>query len=902
MTENARRLEAAVVTTLTITSLPTEQDIISLATQLRSLPMYSVSEEEFGAVIGKLKESLRIDMGLGSRVVEEHAPWLQARKADIDPFYWSRYGFYLKQHGMAPRVVTALDRVTDDILDLLGNPSDTAGWPRRGLVMGDVQSGKTSNYTGLICKAADAGYRLVILLTGTLESLRRQTQGRLDSGFVGLDSAGVVTRSQQRREVGVGLINATRAAGVFTSTAADFRVAMVNQLGFRLDAISEPVLLVVKKNKKILENLTAWLVTYNANQGGTIDAPMLLIDDEADNASVNTNPERATAVNAAIRRLLQIFPRSSYVGFTATPFANVFINPDTKEDMLGDDLFPRDFIYALEAPTNYVGADLLFGDDSPLDALRPIMDADSFFPSRHRSDLRISGLPESLMEALRTFLVVNAIIDTRQNVPLHRSMLVNVSHYTAVQNQVRDELDLLLKGMQQDIRNYSGLPPAEAERNSTIASLRRTWEREFSNSGVSWERVLGYLNQAVQPVEVRAVNQRTGAASLDYTLYKDNGLRVVAVGGNSLSRGLTLEGLCVSYFYRNTQMYDTLLQMGRWFGYREGYIDLFRIWMSEEAISWYGHISDASEELRREIRWMQSARLKPIDFGLKVRAHPESLLITARNKMRHSQAVTRVISVSNDLIETTRLYSDENRIEANYRALIRFMESLVQSSVERATDNKNPLWRRVPSGLVASLLGEFIGHPLNVKYQGRDLAKFVSDASDVKLAEWDVVIPQGEGLPKDLIAGIRIMPEERKLMPDLDTKSVLVSEKKMRVGSRGVEREGLSDEAKKAAENEFEEDPQYADKKSIPDHLYRKHRERPLLMLHFLVETEVSGRPKTRIPSDTLLCAIGLSFPKLSDEGQLVTYQVNLVELRNMLESEATTDDEEDEEDDEVLT
>lgn len=903
MTENARRLEVAVITSLTITGLPTEQEIVDLAKQFRTLALFSVTDDEFNIVLGKLKETLRIDMGLGSRVVEDHAPWLQARKASIEPYYWDRYGIYLKQHGMAPKVVAALDRVTDDILDLLGDPSDMAGWPRRGLVMGDVQSGKTSNYTGLICKAADAGYRLVILLTGTLESLRRQTQGRLDSGFVGLDSAGVVTRTQQRREVGVGLINATRAAGVFTSTAADFRVAMVNQLGFRLDAINEPVLLVVKKNKKILENLTSWLVTYNANQNGTIDAPMLLIDDEADNASVNTNPEKATAVNSAIRRLLQIFPRSSYVGFTATPFANVFINPDTKEEMLGDDLFPRDFIYALEAPTNYVGAGLLFGDDSPLDALRPIVDADGVFPPRHKSDIDISGLPESLVDALRAFLVVNAIMDMRPSVPLHRSMLVNVSHYTAVQNQVRDELDLLLKKMQQDIRNYSGLPPAEAERNTTIASLHRTWDREFANSETTWELVLERINQAAQPIEIRAINQRTGAASLDYSIYKDNGLRVVAVGGNSLSRGLTLEGLCVSYFYRNTQMYDTLLQMGRWFGYREGYIDLFRIWMSEEAIGWYEYISDASEELRREIRWMQTARLKPIDFGLKVRAHPESLLITARNKMRHSQSVTRVISVSCDLIETTRLYSDVPRIEANYRASVRFLERLIVSSAERDVSNKNPLWRRVPAELIASLLEEFIGHPLNVKYQGRDLAKFIAAGSDRLLTEWDVVIPQGDGLPpKDLTPEITIGLERRMLLPDLDTKSLLVSGRKMRVGSRGVEKEGLSDPAKGLAEKEFREDPQYAGKTSIPDHLYRKHRERPLLMLHFIEETEVPGRPKTRIPNGVALSAIGLSFPKLSGEGQMVTYRVNLVELRNMLETEVVGDDEEDEEDDESIT
>lgn len=381
ISENASKLEIAVKVTLTNDGkIPSEDEILELAGQLRGIKRYAVSDDEFTDVIRRLHESLRIDMGIGSRVVDNHIPWLQANKAEIDTFYWARYQTELRKQNWPPKVVNALDRVTDDILDLMGNPAGEAGWPRRGLVMGDVQSGKTSNYTGLICKAADAGYKLIILLTGTLESLRRQTQERLDAGFVGLDSSGVVNRrNRHRREIGVGLIDGARAAGVFTSTVGDFKAATVNQLGFKLRDYKEPVLLVVKKNKRILENLTDWLITFNASHGGQINSPLLLIDDEADNASVNTNPDKATAINASIRNLLKVFPRSSYVGFTATPFANVFINPDTTDDMIGDDLFPRDFIYALAAPDNYVGSQLIFGDDSPLNCLRYIVDAERSF-------------------------------------------------------------------------------------------------------------------------------------------------------------------------------------------------------------------------------------------------------------------------------------------------------------------------------------------------------------------------------------------------------------------------------------------------------------------------------------------------------------------------------------------
>lgn len=904
MTDNIRRLEIALVTSLSIGNIPTEAEILELGGQLRSLPMYQVTDEEFFYVIGKLKESLRIDMGLGTAVVEDYIPWLSSSRASINFYYWERYRTLLHQEGLGQKVVNALDRVTDDILDLMGNPSSTSGWPRKGLVMGDVQSGKTSNYTGLICKSADSGYKLIILLTGTLESLRRQTQGRMDAGFVGLDSSGVVTRAQRRKEVGVGLLNASRTAGVFTSTLADFKASMVNQLGFRLKSINEPVLLVVKKNKKILENLTNWLVDFNANQSGEIDTPMLLIDDEADNASVNVNPEKATAINSAIRNLLKIFPRSSYVGFTATPFANIFINPETQHEMLGDDLFPKHFIYALEAPTNYLGATLLFGDDSPLNALRPIEDADIFFPPKHKSDFQILGVPDSLIECLRCFLIANAIMDLRRGSPIHRSMLVNVSHYTNLQNQVRDELDNILKQFQIDIRNFAGLPPIEAEVNITIAALRRTWEKEFDTLEFTWSEILKNLNNAVQPIEVRSVNQTTGSTSLDYSTYSQAGLRVIAVGGNSLSRGLTLEGLCTSYFYRSTQMYDTLLQMGRWFGYRNGYIDLVRIWMSNEAIGWYGHIAEASEELRREIRWMQQSRLKPIDFGLKVRAHQESLLITARNKMRHSQSITRVISVSNQLIETARIYSDSERISANYETSLRFLRKLVNSEAVRQSDNKNPLWKNVPRDLVAEFLESFIGHPLNVSFQPRDLADFVRDSVDDKMDKWDVVIPQGEGMLQTLIDNeVVINLEQRKLKREDEKKSLLVSEEKMRVGSRGVEREGLSKEQEGNAREEFENDPEYINRKSIPDHLYRKYRDRPLLMIHFLEETEVPIRKKTFVPDGAVICALGLSFPRLNSKSEMVTYRVNLVELRNLLEADVMSDDDEDElEDDQNIT
>ena len=898
--DNARRLELSVVTALTVDGIPTEDDILALAGHLRKIPLYSVSDEEFIEVIRRLHEALTIEMGIGSFVVDDHMPWLQARKPEIDPFYWSRYQTDLRKQGWGPKVVTSLDKVTDEILDLMGDPGTEDGWPRRGLVMGDVQSGKTSNYTGLICKAADAGYKLVILLTGTLESLRRQTQERLDAGFVGLDSSGVVNRNRHRREIGVGLVNSARAAGVFTSTIGDFKAATVNQLGFKLKDYNEPVLLVVKKNKRILENLTEWLINLNANQGGEINLPLLLIDDEADNASVNTNLAKATAINASIRSLLKVFKRSSYVGFTATPFANVFINPDTTDAMVGDDLFPRDFIYALDAPTNYVGAQLIFGDESPLDCLRYIDDAEIAFPKGQKADSVVDLVPDTMFDAVKCFLVVNAIMDLRNEMPKHRSMLINVSHFTLIQNQVRDILDGQLRKMQEDIRNYASLPEEQAFKNNTISSLHEVYLREYAGSGSSWTEVQAALTAATLPIEVRSVNQKSGAASLDYALYKQNGLRVIAVGGNSLARGLTLEGLCVSYFHRGTQMYDALLQMGRWFGYRNGYVDLFRIWISEESANWYSHIADATDELRDEIRRMQLSRLKPIDFGLRVRAHPESLLITARNKMRASEEIIHMMSISKEGLESTRLLQDPSAIQNNFMAAQKFAGQIAASSAVRLSNyNYFPVWRGVDKALVIEFLRRFQSHPLNLKLQSNGLADFIGASNDQKLLMWDVAIPSGEVEVEDFIPGIAVNMRRRKILEEADKRSILVNAKKMRVGMAADEKIGLSDNEIIEAEEYFKSAPKNHDKINIPGHAYRENRTRPLLLLH-LMKPHKQGGEAYSLPDDCkALVALGLIFPTLDIASERVKYRINLVELRNLMASEIVNDDDSEEDDDE---
>lgn len=892
--ENAKLIESSVLVSLPEDGAPKEETILELATRLRAV--FPVDDETFQSMIKRLHAKLAITMDVGVALLgeEEHAPWLNSRRASIDPFYWQRFLQFLQKKDWPPKVLGTLNSVTDEVLDLLGDPNKPGVWKRRGLVIGDVQSGKTATYTALCGKAGDAGYRLIILLTGTLESLRRQTQERLDEGFVGLDSSGILRRIS--RVVGVGTIDSRRSAGVFTSKDKDFSKSVVNALGFKIDSFKEPVLVVVKKNRRILENLTKWLTEYNASQDGRIDAPLLLIDDEADSASVNTNPLATdpTEINKRIRALLKLFTRSSYIGFTATPFANIFINPDTESEMLGDDLFPRDFIYTLEPPTNYLGPVAIFGDDPKRGILQSITDADAAFPARHKSSLVIDTLPETLRTSIRSFIIANAIRDLRGHGATHRSMLVNVSRFTAVQDQIAALISSEVSRIQQDIRNYSQLAPKTALRNSTISDLKETWAGLFDSDEFDWETVQKALLDSALPIVVKAVNQRTGAASLDYVAHRENGLRVIAVGGNSLSRGLTLEGLCTSYFYRNSQMYDTLLQMGRWFGYRDGYSDVCKVWLSEEAIQWYSHITSATEELRSEVRKMQRKKATPREFGLKVRAHPDSLIVTAQNKMRLAHTIERVISISEQGLESTRLKASKHVISANKQAVLNAIATFEANGGKASRSEwNNTIWRGVPKRAVAELLRSFEVHPLNVAFQTEDLADYFENTTERKLQLWDVVLPNG-GEPETTFAGRSIRPSKRSVI--IRENGILVSGRNMRVGSRGIEREGVPPELVQEISDRAKQS-----NKNVSDRAYREVRPRPLLLIH-LISPFTKGTNGEDMPFDTggdELIALGLSMPRFDDSAvaERVKYRVNLVEWRAMLEESVDDDTPEDDDD-----
>ena len=384
---------------------PTVEELEATAKGLADLLGFTV---DVGAIVLQAREQISHRMGEGVSLIgpdAAHDPnWLSHRA--IEWKYSDSYLEFLRQDGWPPRVTDSLGMVTRRLVGYLQDPEVEGSWDRRGLVIGHVQSGKTANYLGLVARAADAGYKFIVVVAGIHNNLRRQTQERVDEGFVGEVSD--PTRKEKLKaqtgtsKIGVGLVDPDHKRPVaLTSTADDFKKAVANSLRGGLEDWSKPVIVVIKKNRSTLVALNKWLEDFNRMPGQKqiANIPMLFIDDEADNASINTNkPElKPTTTNRLIRNLLGLFRKSCYVGYTATPFANIFINPEAYDEESRKDLFPEHFIHCLDAPSNYFGAERLFlEEESKARHISAIEDCETIIPLKHAKTHEFAELPPSL--------------------------------------------------------------------------------------------------------------------------------------------------------------------------------------------------------------------------------------------------------------------------------------------------------------------------------------------------------------------------------------------------------------------------------------------------------------------------------------------------------------------------
>lgn len=489
---------------------------------------------------------------------------------------------------------------------------------KKGLVLGYVQSGKTANYTAVMAKAADAGYRTFIVLSGMYNNLRRQTQVRVTKDL------GTENWSQ------------------LTTDTADFGSVLH---GSALMVQGVHMVAVVKKNSSRLARLRDWL--RDIDESIRAKSPILILDDEADQATPNSAGARdeLTRINQLVREIWAEIPTGSYVGYTATPFANIFMDPHDEEE-----LYPSDFILDLPRSENYFGAERIFGrtslddadlPDDGLDMVRGVLqsEADSLKPPSRKDD-RVGFDPDpppSLIQAITWFVVATAIRRARGHNDKHSSMLIHTTHFIAPHFTMRDSVNELLREFGREVERNQLMRFEQ----SYLAESRRASEIATEPTP-SWDDVAEQLSVVIEAARV-VVDNGVSDDRLDYGRTSADGTplteTVIAIGGGTLSRGLTLEGLIVSYFIRTANTYDTLLQMGRWFGYRPGYEDLPRIWMPEDLAEEFSFLALVEEEIRRDMRRLERMAVTPKEFGLRVRSHPGRLSITAANKMAHADLV-----------------------------------------------------------------------------------------------------------------------------------------------------------------------------------------------------------------------------------------------------------------------
>ena len=829
------------------------------------------NDEDYKRIKKEFEYKCHIQQKEGVSIVNdyyEHRDWYSTKceEEEFNEFFWKRYRDYLiREVKLNINVVNNLDNSTlKDLMNYMGDPTSASSFFRRGLVIGDVQSGKTSTYTGLICKAADAGYKIVILLTGVTETLRSQTQKRIESGIIGISITGLKDKGQAKvvKRVGVGKDGGPIKVTAMTSMEYDF-IGSSDQITSSL-ANHQLVMFIVKKNTKVLNKLYSWLYNMNAELGDKkIHYPMLMIDDEADNASINTSKEEEdpTKTNEIIRKLAHVFTQTTYVGFTATPYANVFINPDTTDEMLNDDLFPKNFIYVLQAPSNYIGASKIFGKDAKhkdslvwiQDIEEPVdiddYDYDNNFYYKHKKDW--SGtLPRSLRTSVYCFFLANVVRDLRGDSSEPRTMMINISRFVKVQKYIKAEIEDLFNDVYHELEtNFSD----NNEKNKTLklyTELKECWDNHFSKLDIEWAEVSKKENLicAIESIEVLVINSGKNSGRLDYE--KNPHLRAIAVGGLALSRGLTLEGLLVSYFYRNTSTYDVLMQMGRWFGYRKNYEDLFKIWTSINSANWYNEIAENTEDLKKDIYRMREAKLTPEYFGLRVRNDSNDLLITARNKMRFAVDHLEQVSYWGSVFDTPYIDSDINKIKHNFELTKQFISSLEINHFHFRRDEEIAkglfICKDITSERIINFLSQLYISPFNMRFDLSQIIDFLENSEEDILKKWDVVLIEGErkSYREDNTEKIYIkLNQEIELAPtrrgfDLSKNKINIGGKSGRLASPTDARNGISIKQIEEAKNKaLLADDWNGISNTIKQEVWFKHvpDRNPLLMIYFIV-------------------------------------------------------------------
>lgn len=792
---------------------------------------------------------------------------------ETEYYYWEKYRKY-KKRTRTESFINAQSKDVDRILKMMPSPChpENTSFKSLGMVIGDVQAGKTGNYSVLINKAADLGYKLIIVLAGMTKNLRSQTQARLDEDFIGATSEAGKQAGQQGKFVGIGVgtVQPNERSMLpysLTDQLNDFNKQKV--ANFNLDSINSPVVVVTQKNSSILKNLITFLLNqvHGESYKNIIDTPTLIIDDESDNASVDTSKEDEDpkAINHKIRMLVNMCKRVSYVAYTATPYANIFIDPeltkmdkDSGEELI--DLYPRDFIVALKAPSNYCGGSFFYSDDEDIEyatsVKKYIDDAEEIFPLNHKKNHSVDALPHSLHNAIYEFIIAIAIKSIRRRngvIPhydKHDSMLINVSRFTDFQNEVYKQVDTFIQlSIIEQLFNASSKNSASPFWD-TLKQVYLSHYCELLKDKITWDEIRQELIFLVKEnpnfVKVVAIHGQ----SKDDLYYGKEPQRYIAIGGFKLSRGLTLEGLTVSYFYRRSIMYDTLMQMARWFGYRDGYRDLIRLYTTKECATWYDKINKATIELKEYLVDMERQKKEPTEFGISVRSTEEALIVTARNKMQSAEQIVLNLDYSGGLYENffvdPRLEKAQENLEIGNCFVAKIADDLKRILPEQYGNGY--IAHKINGFEITEFLRRLHLHSCNQWVFQQTLIDFINDNVDGAYKHWDVVILDVKGgAEHQFTKAPKIKIGKAKRTTSFKRKKVIPAEHLIeqntfqlplgdngRVSSEGVELSGLF---KKDYEN-AKALRSHSDKKESDDRIARKFRQErnmdPVLILQIV--------------------------------------------------------------------
>ena len=676
--------------------------------------------------------------------------WFDEYKTDFDYNYWNAYQQFLEQSAsnIPQSVIEANEKIIDGVLDYSGDPRKEGNWHRKGMVMGNVQSGKTLNYIGLINKAADVGYKTFILIGGHMNDLRKQTQERIDEGFIGKASKHLRDTFSHDIDVGVGVFRHEADVNYLTSTESDFHAKVASATGITLRS-NTPTIFVVKKNTKILENLYKWIKenhSLDPENNKRLKSQLMFIDDEADYATPNSKASRdeISKTPEIIRKILNLFERSTYVGYSATPFANIFMDPFVEDRWEGDNLFPSDFMVRVPTPENYAGQNFYFEGDhyGKADPVVIIDDNESMLPySGHKKTTPVGDISESLKEAVLAFILSNAIRNDRGDSKKHKTMMVNITHLNALQQQITWQIEEYKKEIEKAIRTFSNL--SNYMDSKVMQDLKNVFEKRF-DVPESFDDIKEHFEKVVSKIKVFGVNAETGN-NLDYSLYRENGLSAIVIGGHKLSRGLTLEGLSITYFARNSKAYDTLMQMCRWFGYRDGWKDVCKVYMPVESYDHYSFISGAINDLYLELERMRELGRTPSDFGLKVKEHPGALLVTARNRMENAVSDIIKIGFHGQRVMRFRFKNDAEVNKRNIKITEAFLSKVAKNESKKYV-RKSRIIENVSHNSVIDLINE-LDLPED-RFGDKALINHIKSLKDFGLKDFKVALYNQESTRK----------------------------------------------------------------------------------------------------------------------------------------------------------